>query len=59
MFFKTNFTENGSNVLSMARMTHMILPGMIQRGRGVVLNIGSISGAFASNVNEIELRILT
>ncbi|KAI9556833.1 hypothetical protein GHT06_016625 [Daphnia sinensis] len=36
------------NVLSMTRMTHMILPGMIRRGRGVILNIGSISGAFAT-----------
>ena len=36
------------NVLSMARMTHLILPQMLQRRRGVILNIGSISGAFAT-----------
>ena len=32
----------------MIRMTHMILPGMLRRNRGVVLNIGSISGAFST-----------
>ncbi len=29
-------------------MTHMILPEMLRRNRGVVLNIGSISGAFST-----------
>ena len=33
------------NVVSVARMIHMILPGMIQRRRGVILNIGSLAGA--------------
>ncbi|EFX74276.1 hypothetical protein DAPPUDRAFT_307355 [Daphnia pulex] len=36
------------NVSSMARMTHMILPRMIRKSRGVIINIGSISGAFAT-----------
>lgn len=33
------------NILSVPRMIHMILPGMLQRKRGVILNIGSIAGA--------------
>lgn len=36
------------NNLSMIKMTHMILPEMLRRNRGVVLNIGSISGAFST-----------
>lgn len=31
------------NVMSMARMTHLILPGMMRRKSGVVINIGSIA----------------
>jgi 17beta-estradiol 17-dehydrogenase / very-long-chain 3-oxoacyl-CoA reductase len=38
----------------MARMTHMILPRMIRKSRGVIINIGSISGAFASNNKTIK-----
>ncbi len=30
----------------MARMTHLILPQMLQRKHGLILNIGSIAGAF-------------
>ena len=33
------------NILSVPRMIHMILPGMLQRKRGVILNIGSMAGA--------------
>jgi short-subunit dehydrogenase len=32
----------------MARMTQMVLPKMIRRSRGVIINIGSLSGAFSS-----------
>merc|ERR1712136_587428 len=48
------FTEIGServiddlitcNVVSVPRMIHMILPGMLQRKRGVIINIGSLAG---------------
>ena len=33
------------NIMSMARMCHMVLPQMIKRGKGVVINIGSLSSA--------------
>ena len=33
------------NLMSMTRMTRLILPGMIQRRRGVIVNIGSLSSA--------------
>ena len=36
------------NIMSMARMTHMVLPQMLQRQRGIIVNIGSISGAFST-----------
>ena len=29
-------------------MTHLILPQMLSRHRGIILNIGSISGAFST-----------
>ncbi|GBP31330.1 Very-long-chain 3-oxoacyl-CoA reductase [Eumeta japonica] len=31
------------NVLSMIRMNGLILPGMVKRGRGVIINIGSLA----------------
>lgn len=31
------------NIMSMARMCHLILPQMIKRGNGVIINIGSIA----------------
>ena len=34
------------NVTSMVRMCHLILPQMIQRRKGVVINIGSVTSAF-------------
>lgn len=37
-----------SNVVSMARMTHIVLPQMLNRQRGIIINIGSISGAFST-----------
>lgn len=33
------------NILSMARMCHIILPQMIKRKNGVIINIGSLSSA--------------
>lgn len=36
------------NILSMVRMSRLILPQMIERKRGVIVNIGSISGAFST-----------
>ncbi len=33
------------NILSMARMCHMVLPQMIKRQNGVIVNIGSLSSA--------------
>ena len=32
------------NIMSMARMCHMILPHMVRRKSGVIINIGSIAG---------------
>jgi 17beta-estradiol 17-dehydrogenase / very-long-chain 3-oxoacyl-CoA reductase len=39
-----NFISNmvNINVLSVAMMTKVVLPGMVERGRGVVVNVGSI-----------------
>ncbi|KZO93934.1 NAD(P)-binding protein [Calocera viscosa TUFC12733] len=36
------------NISSVLRVTKLVLPGMIARKRGLVLNIGSFSGAFPS-----------
>ena len=36
------------NVVSVPRMTHMVLPGMLRRRRGVIINIGSIAGAVST-----------
>lgn len=33
------------NIMSMARMCHMILPQMIERKKGVIVNVGSLSSA--------------
>ncbi len=32
------------NIISMARMCHMVLPEMIRRKKGVIINIGSVTG---------------
>lgn len=36
------------NVNSLVRMTDLVLPGMIQRNRGLILNIGSLLGTGSS-----------
>jgi len=36
------------NIVSVARMTHMLLPAMIQRRRGVIINVGSTAGAIST-----------
>lgn len=33
------------NIMSMARMCHMVLPQMMKRRNGVIVNIGSLSSA--------------
>ncbi|XP_060032552.1 very-long-chain 3-oxoacyl-CoA reductase isoform X2 [Erinaceus europaeus] len=34
------------NVLSVCKMTQLVLPGMVERSKGVILNISSASGTF-------------
>jgi 17beta-estradiol 17-dehydrogenase / very-long-chain 3-oxoacyl-CoA reductase len=36
------------NIMSMARMTHIVLPQMIKRNKGIIINIGSLSSATAT-----------
>lgn len=33
------------NCMSMARMLHIVLPGMVERRRGIVMNVGSLASA--------------
>ena len=35
-----------TNCKGLVTMTHMILPGMVARGRGTVINLGSVAGAY-------------
>lgn len=37
-----------ANIVSVTRMTHMVLPGMVSRERGIVINIGSASSIIPS-----------
>lgn len=36
------------NCVSMVRMCHLILPQMVERRRGVIVNVGSVSGTFGT-----------
>jgi 3-hydroxy acid dehydrogenase / malonic semialdehyde reductase len=36
-----------TNITALAYMTHMLLPGMVARNRGHIVNIGSVAGTFA------------
>ncbi|KAJ0173154.1 hypothetical protein K1T71_011330 [Dendrolimus kikuchii] len=36
------------NIVSLTKITHMVLPGMVRRGRGIVINIGSASSMIPS-----------
>ncbi|KAH0835497.1 hypothetical protein J3R83DRAFT_9166 [Lanmaoa asiatica] len=51
-FAETTEQENDDivtiNVDSTVRVTHAVLPGMIQRKRGLILNVGSFAGQVAS-----------
>ena len=40
----TEISEIGVNVVAVTRLTHAALPGMIERGRGGVINVASIAG---------------
>jgi len=39
-------TMIATNCLGLTRMTRAILPGMVARGRGTVINLGSVAGAY-------------
>ena len=34
------------NIMSISRMCHIVLPRMIQRKKGVIINVGSLAGIF-------------
>jgi NADP-dependent 3-hydroxy acid dehydrogenase YdfG len=36
-----------TNIIALAYLTHMLLPGMVERKKGHIVNMGSIAGSFA------------
>lgn len=36
------------NIMSMVRMCHIVLPKMLDRKKGIIVNIGSLSGVIAA-----------
>lgn len=36
------------NIMSMVRMCHIVLPKMIEHKKGIIVNIGSLSGVIAA-----------
>jgi NADP-dependent 3-hydroxy acid dehydrogenase YdfG len=36
-----------TNITALAFMTHLLLPGMVERNRGHIVNIGSVAGTYA------------
>lgn len=49
-FNRDNFmtTLINANMVSVTRMTGMVLPGMVKRGKGVIINVGSGSSMIPS-----------
>lgn len=41
------------NMMSMARMCHLVLPQMIQRKSGVIINVGSITGVVSTPMSTL------
>ncbi|MCL4675411.1 MAG: SDR family NAD(P)-dependent oxidoreductase, partial [Pararhodobacter sp.] len=41
------------NIRGLLHATHRLLPGMLERGRGQVINIGSVAGRAASHSNAV------
>lgn len=38
------------NIMAMTRLTNMLLPGMIQKQRGIIINVGPLRGTDFSNL---------
>ncbi|MDR1827835.1 MAG: SDR family oxidoreductase [Methylobacteriaceae bacterium] len=44
--FEDWLTMIETNVTGLAHLTHLLLPGMVERGRGHIVNVGSIAGTY-------------